>query len=233
MAVRVAQVADDAALFLELAGREAVVETLRARAGRAFDPAVVDAFVRHAEELLAPLAGESVWDGSSRRSSASGRSWPARRWIGPCGRWPASPTSSPSTPSAGTFHGRDASTAMLEGYMAAFSNIRREVVDLIECGDAMVAELRVSAEHTGSIPMPDAGGCRPRARPWCGSRSTSSGSAATRSSPGTPTTHHRPRPLRRHTWHCPHGGSRFTLHEVEGWTLITTLPIFCPVSTYR
>ncbi len=62
LAVRVAAVADEAVMLDHHGGTELAVARLRERAGGAFDPSVVDAFCGGARDLMAPLAGESVWD---------------------------------------------------------------------------------------------------------------------------------------------------------------------------
>src|SRR5262249_18524522 len=59
--VRVIHLAQDAATFYTLGGVEAAVAMVRARSGRQFDPAIVEAFCRVAPDLLASLAAESTW----------------------------------------------------------------------------------------------------------------------------------------------------------------------------
>jgi HD-GYP domain-containing protein (c-di-GMP phosphodiesterase class II) len=59
--VRVIHLAQDAATFYQLGGVEAAVAMVRARSGRQFDPAIVEAFCRVAPDLLASLAAESTW----------------------------------------------------------------------------------------------------------------------------------------------------------------------------
>jgi len=63
--VRMSQVADLVAALSDL-GRPGIVELVRSRAGSGFDPAVVDLFVRHSDELLAALAVPSRWDAVQR-----------------------------------------------------------------------------------------------------------------------------------------------------------------------
>jgi HD-GYP domain-containing protein (c-di-GMP phosphodiesterase class II) len=60
--VRVMQVAQDADRQRDLGGVRQAVTVVRKRAGRAFDPAVAEAFASHADELLAGLDAESAWD---------------------------------------------------------------------------------------------------------------------------------------------------------------------------
>ncbi len=62
LAVRVGHVAQDAATFYTLGGVEMAIQVTRERAGRLFDPAVVDAFCSAAAHLCAELDGESTWD---------------------------------------------------------------------------------------------------------------------------------------------------------------------------
>jgi HD-GYP domain-containing protein (c-di-GMP phosphodiesterase class II) len=52
---RIARAAADAARFEDLGGTEAVVSALRARSGVILDPAVVETFVAHADELLSEV----------------------------------------------------------------------------------------------------------------------------------------------------------------------------------
>ncbi len=61
MPVRLIQLAQDAATFYQLGGVDAAVAMARARSGRYFDPALVEAFCRVAPDLLGSLAGESTW----------------------------------------------------------------------------------------------------------------------------------------------------------------------------
>jgi HD-GYP domain-containing protein (c-di-GMP phosphodiesterase class II) len=60
--VRVALLAQDAATLHAMGGPEAALEAARKRSGGLYDPALVEIFRREAGSLLAPLAGESVWD---------------------------------------------------------------------------------------------------------------------------------------------------------------------------
>jgi HD-GYP domain-containing protein (c-di-GMP phosphodiesterase class II) len=59
---RVIQVADVADLYWCVGGPAAAVGEVRRRAGGHLDPAVAEAFAASAPDLLAPLAGGSVWD---------------------------------------------------------------------------------------------------------------------------------------------------------------------------
>jgi HD-GYP domain-containing protein (c-di-GMP phosphodiesterase class II) len=59
LAARIARVAGDAALFSDIGGTELAVDALRQRAGKVFDPAVVEAFAADAATILAEVdAGE-------------------------------------------------------------------------------------------------------------------------------------------------------------------------------
>ncbi|WP_052665573.1 HD domain-containing phosphohydrolase [Nitriliruptor alkaliphilus] len=61
--LRITQVGRDATYQRLMADDDDVVETIKARSGRAFDPAVVDAFLADAPEVLGPAELEaSVWD---------------------------------------------------------------------------------------------------------------------------------------------------------------------------
>ena len=59
--VRVIHLAQDAATFYTMGGVEAAVAMARARSGRYFDPAIVEAFCQGAPDLLASLDAESSW----------------------------------------------------------------------------------------------------------------------------------------------------------------------------
>lgn len=60
--MRVVQIADDAEVLHRLGGVDVAVEALRSRRGTEFDPAMVDVFCEHADELLKPLDGADAWD---------------------------------------------------------------------------------------------------------------------------------------------------------------------------
>jgi HD-GYP domain-containing protein (c-di-GMP phosphodiesterase class II) len=60
--VRVMQVAQDADRQRDLGGVAQAAAVVRKRGGRAFDPAVAEAFAEDPDELLAGLEAESVWD---------------------------------------------------------------------------------------------------------------------------------------------------------------------------
>jgi len=62
LAVRIAHVARDAAFHCERGGVENAAEVVRARAGRAFDPAIASLVTGHAHDILAVADGASVWD---------------------------------------------------------------------------------------------------------------------------------------------------------------------------
>jgi HD-GYP domain-containing protein (c-di-GMP phosphodiesterase class II) len=62
LAVRVCHVAQDAATFYSLGGREAAISVTRTRAGRLYDPAIVDTFCSSAPLLLQELDVASVWE---------------------------------------------------------------------------------------------------------------------------------------------------------------------------
>lgn len=59
--VRVIHLAQDAATFYAMGGVEAAVTMARARSGRYFDPALVEAFCRVASDLLPSLDVDSTW----------------------------------------------------------------------------------------------------------------------------------------------------------------------------
>jgi predicted ester cyclase len=42
----------------------------------------------------------------------------------------------------------------LEGYLAAFPDLRHEVVDYVEAGDTIALELRIKGTHTGPLQTP-------------------------------------------------------------------------------
>jgi HD-GYP domain-containing protein (c-di-GMP phosphodiesterase class II) len=61
--LRITHVGRDATYQRLLADDDHVVETIGSRSGHAFDPAVVDAFLAHAADVLGPVAPErSAWD---------------------------------------------------------------------------------------------------------------------------------------------------------------------------
>src|SRR5512144_2396152 len=60
-------------------------------------------------------------------------------------------------PATGTYNGKAATLAAIENYMVAFSNFRREVVAVVECGDSIVVEHHIIGDHTAAIPMPGGG----------------------------------------------------------------------------
>jgi HD-GYP domain-containing protein (c-di-GMP phosphodiesterase class II) len=59
--VRIIHLAQDAATFYAMGGVEAAVSMARSRAGRYFDPAIVEAFCRAAPDLLQSLDIDSTW----------------------------------------------------------------------------------------------------------------------------------------------------------------------------
>jgi HD-GYP domain-containing protein (c-di-GMP phosphodiesterase class II)/DNA-binding CsgD family transcriptional regulator len=59
--MRIVQLADIVEVHHRLGGLDQAVAVARRRSGAKFDPAVVDAFCRHASELLAGLDNEDVW----------------------------------------------------------------------------------------------------------------------------------------------------------------------------
>ena len=59
---RVVLVAQDAAFFHRLGGRAAAIDVVRRRAGRAYDPAVAEAFLDGAAEMLDATEEPSLWD---------------------------------------------------------------------------------------------------------------------------------------------------------------------------
>jgi HD-GYP domain-containing protein (c-di-GMP phosphodiesterase class II) len=59
--VRLIQLAQDAATFYQLGGVDAAVAMARARSGRYFDPAMVEAFCHIAPDLLGSFGAESTW----------------------------------------------------------------------------------------------------------------------------------------------------------------------------
>lgn len=61
-AVRMFHVVEIAEVHHRLGGVQAAIEVARERRGTQFDPALVDLFVRHADELLASLDIGSAWD---------------------------------------------------------------------------------------------------------------------------------------------------------------------------
>lgn len=61
--IRIAQVGRDATYQTLMGDNDHVVETIRDRAGHAFDPQVAEAFLTHSEHLLGPTdRPQSVWD---------------------------------------------------------------------------------------------------------------------------------------------------------------------------
>lgn len=62
VAIRVMNLAQDAAVFLHLGGIEAVLVTLRQRAGRAHDPALVEILCRDGGRLLAGFEQDPSWE---------------------------------------------------------------------------------------------------------------------------------------------------------------------------
>jgi HD-GYP domain-containing protein (c-di-GMP phosphodiesterase class II) len=62
MAVRIGQVARDAALQTTLGNAEFVADVIGRRAGGAFDPAIAQAFTDDAGEILDPGSATSLWD---------------------------------------------------------------------------------------------------------------------------------------------------------------------------
>ena len=59
---RIVHVAQDAAVFHRLGGKEGAVEVVRQRAGSAYDPLVADVFVGTADDLLGATEQPSLWD---------------------------------------------------------------------------------------------------------------------------------------------------------------------------
>jgi HD-GYP domain-containing protein (c-di-GMP phosphodiesterase class II) len=62
LAMRIAQIAIDANIAHRVGGFDAMLETLRKRAGKGLDPALVERFVGAAAEICAPLDGPSPWN---------------------------------------------------------------------------------------------------------------------------------------------------------------------------
>ena len=60
--MRIVHVANDVEALHRIGGVDAAVEMLRARRGTEFDPALVDRFCAHADELLAALDELDGWD---------------------------------------------------------------------------------------------------------------------------------------------------------------------------
>ncbi|MCW2632472.1 MAG: transcriptional regulator, LuxR family, partial [Pseudonocardia sp.] len=71
--MRIVQIADDAEVLHRLGGMDAAVEMLRSRRGTEFDPAMVDAFCDHADELMGPLEGADAWDQVIAKAPTLGR----------------------------------------------------------------------------------------------------------------------------------------------------------------
>jgi HD-GYP domain-containing protein (c-di-GMP phosphodiesterase class II) len=61
LAMRVSQVASQAALFNRLGGAELACEVIARRAGSAFDPTVVDVFLRHAPDIFREVGAGDIW----------------------------------------------------------------------------------------------------------------------------------------------------------------------------
>jgi HD-GYP domain-containing protein (c-di-GMP phosphodiesterase class II) len=59
---RIVATARDVDIFHHLGGWDVATEVLRRRRGKAYDPAVVDAFLGHGERWLAEIGGASVWE---------------------------------------------------------------------------------------------------------------------------------------------------------------------------
>ena len=70
--VRVMQVAQDADRQREVGGVAQAAAVVRERAGHAFDPAVAEAFIADADELLTGLEAPSVWDDAVAAEPRSG-----------------------------------------------------------------------------------------------------------------------------------------------------------------
>jgi HD-GYP domain-containing protein (c-di-GMP phosphodiesterase class II)/DNA-binding CsgD family transcriptional regulator len=62
LSIRIIHLAFDAASFQIMLGKEAAVAMADERAGTSYDPAVVECFRRHADELFAELDVPSMWD---------------------------------------------------------------------------------------------------------------------------------------------------------------------------
>jgi len=62
IAARVVMVARDVDVVTQVGGRQLAEDMLRRRRGRAYDPAVAEAFHRHAWAILAGIEDESLWD---------------------------------------------------------------------------------------------------------------------------------------------------------------------------
>jgi HD-GYP domain-containing protein (c-di-GMP phosphodiesterase class II)/DNA-binding CsgD family transcriptional regulator len=62
LSVRVAHIAQQAALFHQIGGTESAIAMARQRAGGAFDPALVERFCQVAPQLCTSLDVESLWD---------------------------------------------------------------------------------------------------------------------------------------------------------------------------
>ncbi len=62
IAARVVMVARDVDVVTQVGGRQWAEDMLRRRRGRAYDPAVAEAFHRHAWAILAGIEDESLWD---------------------------------------------------------------------------------------------------------------------------------------------------------------------------
>jgi HD-GYP domain-containing protein (c-di-GMP phosphodiesterase class II) len=62
IAARVVMVARDVDIVTQVGGRQLAEDMLRRRRGRAYDPAVADAFRQHAWAILAEIEEDSLWD---------------------------------------------------------------------------------------------------------------------------------------------------------------------------
>jgi HD-GYP domain-containing protein (c-di-GMP phosphodiesterase class II) len=67
LAIRIAQVARDAAYQRLLGGVEHAARVVHERAGRAFDPAIAETLARYAAEILAVDPGASAWEAALER----------------------------------------------------------------------------------------------------------------------------------------------------------------------
>ena len=62
LSVRIAIVARDLEILYRVGDPGLAMETLRRRQGKAYDPQIADAFLKHGERLVATLEGESAWE---------------------------------------------------------------------------------------------------------------------------------------------------------------------------
>ncbi|GAC1363048.1 MAG: HD domain-containing protein [Ktedonobacteraceae bacterium] len=60
--IRVVRIAQDAEIFQRLQGMETACTILRQRAGRIYDPRIVEKFCQHADHLFKEPAGSSTWE---------------------------------------------------------------------------------------------------------------------------------------------------------------------------